>query len=50
MDIGRGQRSKRLSYVGSGMEIDALHEQLIGKKSGRVRPKGHGPDQFEVGD
>jgi hypothetical protein len=53
MDRGRGHHvsghKDLLIYVGSGEDVDALHEQLIGEKTGTVKPKGHGPDTFEGG-
>lgn len=49
MDAGRDPGHRKLTYIGSGADVDALNEQLVGKRSGRVKPKGHGPDQFEAG-
>jgi hypothetical protein len=55
MDAGRDPRhttgaKNRLIYVGSSGDVDALNEQLVGKRAGRVKPKGHGPDKFEADD
>lgn len=46
MDAGRKHSDgvNTLIYVGGAMEVDALNEQLVGRRSGRVRPEGHGPD------
>lgn len=49
MDAGRDPRhgkgtEDRLIYVGGSGDVEGLEEQLVKRRSGRVTPEGHGPD------
>jgi hypothetical protein len=36
--------SRRLIHIGDSNDLESAMRQVIDKKSGRVRPKGAGPD------
>lgn len=44
MDAGRDPGHRKLVLIGGSIEVDMIQEIMIRKKSGRVRPKGAGPD------
>jgi hypothetical protein len=56
MDAGRrrfrdaaGRERDRLVHVGGSMEVEALHEMIVGD-NGKVKPKGAGPDNEGNGE
>ena len=44
MDAGRDPGHRKLVLIGGSIEVDMIQEIMIRKESGRVSPKGAGPD------
>lgn len=49
-DAGRDPGHRKLVYVGSGTDVTIVDEILRRNSSGRVRPKGAGPDDDREAD
>jgi hypothetical protein len=43
LGLGRGKGAK-VDYVGDAKDIGVFETKIVSKKTGRVRPKGKGPE------